>query len=102
MQASGKTKRAFEAECRGETVAAPAEAPGAAKDQYTTEADAKSNCPTDTVVWVNLPSKVYHASGSKTYGKTKKGAYMCEKESVAAGFRAPKSAIRTAKGPRPD
>ena len=63
----------------------------AAKGQYTSEADAKSSCPTDTVVWVNLRSKVYHVSSSKTYGKTKKGAYMCEKESAAAGFRAPKT-----------
>jgi hypothetical protein len=41
-------------------------------------------------VWVNLRSKVYHAAGSKTYGKTKRGAYMCEKEATAGGFRAPK------------
>ena len=26
----------------------------AAKGQYTSEADAKANCPTDSVVWVNL------------------------------------------------
>jgi len=61
------------------------------KGQYTSEAAAKATCLLDTVVWVNLRSKVYHASGSKDYGKTKKGAYMCEKESVAAGFRAPKA-----------
>ena len=75
-------------------LAAPAKekaATEAAKGQYTSEADAKSSCPTDTVVWVNLNSKVYHVSSSKTYGKTKKGAYMCEKESAAAGFRAPKA-----------
>lgn len=60
------------------------------KGQYTTEGEAKLSCPLDTVVWVNLRSKVYHTSSSKTYGKTKKGAYMCEKESVTAGFRAPK------------
>src|SRR5262245_41654765 len=60
------------------------------KGLYTAEAEAKLSCPLDTVVWVNLRSKVYHASGSKTYGKTKKGAYMCEKEATTAGFRAPK------------
>jgi hypothetical protein len=74
--------------------AAPARAKAVAiepaKDQYTSEADAKVRCPADSVVWVNLKSKVYHVSTSKTYGKTKTGAYMCEKESVAAGFRAPK------------
>jgi hypothetical protein len=72
-----------------------------AKGQFATEAQAKGNCPTDAVVWANLRSKVYHASSSRSYGTTKQGAYMCEKESVAAGFRAPKSpsnsATRTAK-----
>ena len=50
------------------------------KDQYATEAEAKASCPADTVVWVNPRSKVYHASGSRNYGKTKRGAYMCEKD----------------------
>ena len=72
------------------TFAAPKAAAEPPKGQYTTEAAAKASCLLDTVVWVNLKSKVYHASGTKDYGKTKKGAYMCEKESVAAGFRAPK------------
>src|SRR5262245_6329612 len=56
---------------------APAEPP---KGQYTSESAAKMTCPLDNVVWVNTRSKVYHASGTKDYGKTKKGAYMCEKE----------------------
>ena len=60
------------------------------KDKYTTEAEAKTNCRADTVVWVNSTSKVYHASSSRSYGKTKTGAYMCEKESAATGFRAAK------------
>ena len=42
------------------------------------------------VVWANPRSKVYHASSSKSYGKTKRGAYMCEKEATSAGFHAPK------------
>jgi hypothetical protein len=41
-------------------------------------------------VWANLRSKVYHASGSRAYGRSKRGAYMCEKEATEAGFRAPK------------
>jgi hypothetical protein len=45
---------------------------------------------------VNSTSKIYHSSGSRSYGKTKVGAYMCGKESVAAGFRAPKIARRAA------
>ena len=100
IQASGKTKRVFVAECRGVTLAAPSPRPPAAlaKGQHATEAEAKSSCTTDAIVWVNLRSKIYHAGGSKSYGTTKQGAYMCEKESVAAGFRAPKSAIRISKG----
>ena len=93
IQASGKTKRAFMAECRGVPIAArPAAAPD--KGQYATEAEAKANCPSDAVVWVNSASHVYHGNGSRNYGKTKSGAYMCEQDSVAAGFRAGKIAKR--------
>ena len=93
IQASGKTKRVFVAECRGVPLPAPAAA-AAGKGQYATEAEAKASCPTDTVVWVNLRSKVYHLSSSRNYGQTKQGAYMCEKDSVGAGFHAPKNAMR--------
>jgi hypothetical protein len=97
IQASGKIKRVFVAECRG--VPVPAQAPAAvplSKDQYASEAEAKASCPTDNVVWVNLRSKIYHVSGSRSYGQTKQGAYMCERESVGAGFHPPKSVVRTA------
>jgi hypothetical protein len=91
IQASGKTKSVFVAECRGVPVAARvAAAAPAGKDQYATEAEAKANCASDTVVWVNSTSRIYHGSSSRSYGKTKTGAYMCEKESAAAGFRAAK------------
>ena len=93
IQASGKTKRVFVAECRG--VPVPAVAPRTAtlgKGQHATEAEAKESCPGDAVVWVNLRSKVYHVSGSRNYAKTKQGAYMCERESVTAGYHAPRSA----------
>jgi hypothetical protein len=97
IQTSGKTKRVFVAECRGITVEATKPrrrmAPSG-EGQHATEADAKATCPTDNIVWVNLNSSVYHASSSRSYGKTRRGAYMCEKESVAAGFRAPKVATR--------
>src|SRR5258708_138313 len=51
----------------------------------------KARCPTDPVVWVNLPSKGYHFAGTKSYGTTKRGAYMCEKEAIAAENRASKT-----------
>jgi hypothetical protein len=108
IQASGKTKKDFVAECRagGTTAAAPAAptpapAPTQARaaatpatgtpsgaGEFATEDLAKAHCPSDTVVWANLQSKIYHFDGSKYYGKTKSGAYICEKDATATGFRA--------------
>lgn len=59
--------------------------------QFADEASAKARCPSDTVVWVNLPSKVYHFAGTKSYGTTKRGVYMCEKEAIVAEDRASKT-----------
>jgi hypothetical protein len=59
--------------------------------QFASDAEAKGKCPTDTVVWVNTKSKVFHYSNSSDYGKTKKGAYMCEADASAAGARAAKN-----------
>src|SRR5229473_1036138 len=77
---------------------APAQQPSAPKGsatmeagQFVDDASAKAQCPTDTVVWVNLPSKIYHFAGTKSYGTTKRGAYMCEKEAIAAEDRASKT-----------
>lgn len=85
------------------TAAAPAAAPAAAKPtaptaataptgakQYAAEAQAKGQCPTDTVVWANLDSKIFHFAGHKDYGHTKQGAYMCEKDALAQSIRAAK------------
>ena len=115
LLASGKKKKDFIAECRAtpstagttqppaaaapapSTTAKPAAAPSTAAGtpagpgQFATEAQAKGHCPGDTVVWANLDSKIYHFSGTHSYGNTKKGAYMCEKDSTAAGFRAAKN-----------
>jgi hypothetical protein len=80
---------------------APASTPSASKEgptleagQFADETSAKSRCPTDTVVWVNLPSKVYHFAGGKSYGTTKRGAYMCEKDAIAGENRASKNEKR--------
>jgi hypothetical protein len=61
-----------------------------ASGQFTTEAAAKTHCPSDTVVWANTRSRIYHYASSRVYGHTKMGAYMCEKETAAAGIRAAK------------
>lgn len=71
---------------RSTTAAAPA-----GENQFTSEAQAKSRCGSDQVVWVNEKSKVYHFSGTKSYGTTKQGAYMCERDAQAAGDRAAKN-----------
>jgi hypothetical protein len=63
----------------------------AGANQFSTEAQAKARCPSDTVVWVNLTSKIYHFSGTKDYGTTKHGAYMCEGDTAASGMRAAKN-----------
>jgi hypothetical protein len=62
-----------------------------AANQFLTEAEAKGHCASDTVVWVNLHSKIYHYAGHKTYGKTKTGAYMCERDTAEQGMRASKN-----------
>lgn len=123
IQASGKKKKDFIAECRGTATseapaatppvrptpsaaappaaprpaarATPTRAPGtgvpAAAGQFATEGEARGHCPGDTVVWANLDSRIYHFSGTRDYGNTKKGAYMCERDTASAGFRAAKN-----------
>ena len=55
---------------------------------FNTEQLAKQHCPTDTVVWLNLPTGIYHYKGQHWYGNTKSGAYVCQKEADQAGDRA--------------
>jgi hypothetical protein len=76
------------------TTRAPAAGAPTAAGQFSTEAQAKARCPGDTVVWVNLDSKIYHFVGTRNYGTTKSGAYMCEKDATAAGSRAAKNEKR--------
>jgi hypothetical protein len=81
------------AQPKSEATAAPAShepTASLASGQFTTEAAAKTHCPSDTVVWANTRSRIYHYASSRIYGHTKMGAYMCEKETAAAGIRAAK------------
>src|SRR5271157_434330 len=61
--------------------------------QFSTAAEAQGRCPADKVVWVNTKSHVYHYAGTRSYGTTKQGAYMCEADASAAGDRASESRI---------
>ena len=116
-QAKGVTEAAYIKQCRsgGQESSAPTSTPGAAApgaaiapaartsstpaarvgtpgaNQFASEAQAKTHCATDTVVWANLSSKVYHFSGHRDYGNTKRGAYMCEGDATQQGFRAAKN-----------
>jgi hypothetical protein len=54
---------------------------------FATEDVAQKHCPKDTVVWLNIPSGIYHLKGERWYGRTKHGDYVCQKEADAAGDR---------------
>lgn len=38
---------------------------------FSTEQQAQQHCPRDTVVWLNLPSGIYHFRGERWYGQRK-------------------------------
>jgi hypothetical protein len=92
MQQPQQTQAPQQTQPRSTTGAAPpaATAPTGA-NQYGTESQAKFHCIGGTVVWANLDSKIYHFSGNKTYGQTKSGAYMCERDAMGQGMRAAKN-----------
>jgi hypothetical protein len=121
IKAGGQTKKDFVASCRAgnETIpaaaapaaapmAAPAPAPAAAAPApmapaptaaapkpmaapSASEMQVKAQCPSDTVVWVNTKSHIYHFAGTHDYGNTKQGEYMCEAAAKSAGSRAAKN-----------
>lgn len=56
--------------------------------KFDTAAAAQRHCPRDTVVWLNIPTGIYHYAGERWYGRTRNGAYVCEREAIAEGDRA--------------
>jgi hypothetical protein len=67
--------------------------------EYTTELAARARCPSDTVVWANTPTRIYHYSGTRYFGHTRNGAFMCEADARTAGYRAAKTRQREAGTP---
>jgi hypothetical protein len=55
---------------------------------FSTGSAAHAHCPRGTVVWLNIPSGIYHYKSERWYGRAKHGAYACEKEAIGAGDRA--------------
>ena len=55
---------------------------------FPTEQQAQQHCPQDVVVWVNIPTGIYHFKGQRWYGRTKSGAFVCQQEANQAGYRA--------------
>lgn len=47
----------------------------------------KSSCAGDVLVWVNTRSGVYHFPGSRFYGTTQRGEYLCKRQADVDGYR---------------
>jgi hypothetical protein len=77
---------------------APTPAPAPAPAATTTTAKTTPKQPTAAntsacaanMVWANTDSKVYHTSGDRWFGNTKKGQCMTEADAQKAGYRAAK------------
>jgi len=69
-----------------------AASPTAPLVNFPTEQQAQQHCPGDAVVWLNLPSGIYHFKGQRWYGRTNRGAFVCRNEADRAGMRATRNA----------
>jgi hypothetical protein len=65
-----------------------AQRPTAPLATFPTQQLAQQHCPSDTGVWLNLPTGIYHFQGQRWSGNTKSGAYVCQHEADQAGDRA--------------
>lgn len=54
---------------------------------FSEEIAAQDHCPNDEVVWLNLPTGIWHKKGARWYGATKHGAFVCKQEAASAGDR---------------
>jgi ABC-type Fe3+ transport system permease subunit len=44
--------------------------PSSPLTNFPTEAQAHQHCPADAVVWLTLPTGIYHLKGQRWYGRT--------------------------------
>jgi len=65
-----------------------AQGPCATLAEFPTKRAAQSHCAGDMVVWLNLPTGIYHFRGERWYGRTRSGAYVCRREADRACMRA--------------
>jgi hypothetical protein len=59
--------------------------------QSKNQAGGAPECGAVPFVWVNIRTGVYHYPGSRWYGQTALGSYLCEKAALAEGDRAAKN-----------
>jgi len=45
------------------------------------------SCPGDRIVWVNIPTGIYHLEGERWFGRTNDGKFVCEKAAKIEGDR---------------
>ena len=76
------------------STAAPSATPKMQAGQFSTEGDAKVHCSGQNIVWMNIRSKIYHFAGSRDYGHTKNGAYMCQTDADKMGRAAKNEKVR--------
>ena len=55
--------------------------------KFASEEVALQHCPGDAIVWQVLPGNLFVRKGDARYGATQRGAFMCERDAVAAGNR---------------
>ena len=56
--------------------------------KFASEDMAHQRCPAGMVVWLAVPGNVFIRKGDPGYGATQRGAYICERDAIAAGNRA--------------
>jgi hypothetical protein len=60
---------------------------GSPPPTFPNESQAQQHCPKDVVVWLNLPTMIWHYKGQRWYANTIHGAFACKEEAAAAGAR---------------